>query len=113
MARWPSTDSRACVALPITPTPNGRSSPNSSTRPRLLDSAILVSNRMTTNDYDAVELRGGRFHKLRRADARRLGDDDGMVPVAKCYCRSHDIVTAADADLQRRPTFVFPAAFFA
>jgi hypothetical protein len=35
-----------------------------------------------------------------------------MVPVAKCYCRSHDVLTAADAELQRRPTLVFPAEYF-
>jgi hypothetical protein len=64
-------------------------------------------------DYDSVELRGGRLHKIRRADARRLGEEDGMVAVAKCYCRSHDVLTAADAEMQRRPTFVFPVEFFA
>jgi len=67
---------------------------------------------MPENDYDMVELRGGRLHKIRRADARRLGEGDGMVAVAKCYCRSHDVLTAADAELQRRPTLVFPAEFF-
>ena len=36
-----------------------------------------------------------------------------MVPVVKCYCRSHDVLTAADAELQRHPTFVFPVQFFA
>jgi hypothetical protein len=40
---------------------------------------------MTENDYDTVELRGGRLHKIRRAEARRLGEEDGMVTVAKCY----------------------------
>jgi len=35
-----------------------------------------------------------------------------MVPVAKCYCRSHDVLTATEAELQRRPTFVFPAQLF-
>ncbi len=63
-------------------------------------------------DYDTVELRGGRFHKLRRSHARLLGDVDRMVPVAKCYCRTHDVLTAEDAELQRRPTFVFPAEYF-
>jgi hypothetical protein len=63
-------------------------------------------------DYDTVELRGGRLLKIRRADARMLGDEDRMVPVAKCYCRSHDILTPAEAEQQRRPTFVFPAEFF-
>jgi hypothetical protein len=42
-----------------------------------------------------------------------LGDEDRMVPVTKCYCRSNDVFTAADAELQRRPTFVFPLQFFA
>ncbi|MCX6629422.1 MAG: hypothetical protein NTW28_17530 [Candidatus Solibacter sp.] len=63
-------------------------------------------------DYDSVELRGGRLVKIRRAEARTLGEKDGMAPVAKCYCRSHDVITPAEADLQRRPTFVFPAEFF-
>ena len=64
-------------------------------------------------DYDTVELRGGRLYKIHRSEARRLGDDDGMVQVAKCYCRSHDVLTAAEAALQTRPTFVFPVEFFA
>jgi hypothetical protein len=64
-------------------------------------------------DYDSVELRGGRLQKIRRAEARTLGEEDRMVPVAKCYCRSHDVLTAADAELQRHPTFVFPIQFFA
>ena len=63
-------------------------------------------------EYDSVELRGGRLHKIRRSEARMLGDDDRMAPVAKCYCRSHDIITAADAEQQKRPTFVFPAQYF-
>jgi hypothetical protein len=41
-----------------------------------------------------------------------LGEEDRMVPVAKCYCRSHDVLTAVEAELQRRPTFVFPAEVF-
>jgi len=36
-----------------------------------------------------------------------------MVAVAKCYCRSHDVLTAVEAELQMRPTFVFPGEFFA
>ena len=59
-------------------------------------------------DYDTVELRSGRLYKIRRSEARTVGDDDRMVPVAKCYCRSHDVLTAEDAELQKRPTFVFP-----
>ncbi len=41
-----------------------------------------------------------------------LGDDDRMVQVAKCYCRSHDVLTSAEAEQQQRPTFVFPVQFF-
>jgi hypothetical protein len=41
-----------------------------------------------------------------------VGEEDRMVPVAKCYCRSHDVLTQADAELQRRPTLVFPIQFF-
>jgi hypothetical protein len=63
-------------------------------------------------EYDTVELRTGRLHKIRRSEARVLGDEDRMFPVAKCYCRSHDVITAADAEQQRRPTFVFPAEYF-
>jgi hypothetical protein len=63
-------------------------------------------------DYDTVELRTGRLHKIRRAEARVLGDEDRMVWVVKCYCRSHDVLTAADAEEQKRPTFVFPTQFF-
>ncbi len=63
-------------------------------------------------DYDTVELRSGRLQKIRRSEARVVGEPDCMVPVAKCYCRSHDVLTAADAELQKRPTFVFPAQFF-
>ena len=72
---------------------------------------MLVLNAVAT-DYDTVELCGGRLHKIRRSEARLLGDDDRMVTVAKCYCRSHDVLTAAEAELQKRPTFVFPEQFF-
>ena len=64
------------------------------------------------SEYDAVELRTGRLHKIRLSEARMLGDDDHMVQVAKCYCRSHDVLTSAEAELQNRPTFVFPVHFF-
>jgi hypothetical protein len=64
------------------------------------------------NDYDTVELRGGRLYKIRRSEARVLGEEDRMVPVAKCYCRSHDVLTTEEAELQKRPTFVFPDQFF-
>lgn len=73
----------------------------------------MSSPLLSSNEYEVVELRTGRLHKIRRSEARQLGDDDRMVRVAKCYCRSHDVVTTADAELQRRPTFVFPEQFFA
>jgi len=41
-----------------------------------------------------------------------LAEEDRIVAVAKCYCRSADVLTAAEAEQQRRPTFVFPAKFF-
>jgi len=63
-------------------------------------------------DYDSVELRSGRLLKVRRSEARTLGEDDRIVPVVKCYCRSHDVITAAEAEMQHRPTFVFPVQFF-
>ena len=63
-------------------------------------------------DYDSVELRGGRLHKLRRSEARTVGEEDRMVPVAKCYCRSNDVLTPAEAERQRLPSFVFPLEFF-
>jgi len=62
--------------------------------------------------YDTVELRTGKLQKIRRSEGRVLGDEDRMVPVAKCYCRSHDVLTAEEAEQQKRPTFVFPAQFF-
>jgi len=62
--------------------------------------------------YDTVELRAGRLHKIRLASARQVDPDDGMSDVVKCYCRSHDVLTPADADQQRRPTFVFPMLYF-
>lgn len=64
------------------------------------------------SDYDTVELRTGRLHKIHRAQARVLGENDGMAAVVKCYCRSHDVLTAADAEQQRFPTFVFPIEVF-
>jgi hypothetical protein len=63
-------------------------------------------------DYDSVELRGGRLYKLRRCEARTLGDQDGMTPVAKCYCRTNDVISASEAEQQHHPTFVFPMEFF-
>ena len=68
---------------------------------------------VVATDYDSVELCGGRLVKIRRSTARMLGDDDRMVPVTKCYCRSRDVLTAAEAEAQRRPTFIFPEQFFA
>jgi len=73
---------------------------------------IVVAQNSAAADYDSVELRGGRLYKIRRSDARILGEEDRMILVAKCYCRSHDVITAAEAELQKRPTFVFPVQFF-
>jgi hypothetical protein len=64
-------------------------------------------------EYDIVEHRTGRLYKIRRSEARAVGEKDGMVAVAKCYCRSNDVITASDVELQKRPTFVFPVEFFA
>jgi hypothetical protein len=66
----------------------------------------------TTHDYDSVELRAGRLLKIRLSEARQLGDQDRMAQVVKCYCRSLDVMTAEEAERQRRPTFVFPAQYF-
>src|SRR5579883_353489 len=63
-------------------------------------------------DYDSVELRVGRLYKLRRCEARTLGETDGMTAVAKCYCRTNDVLTAAEVEQQHHPTFVFPIGFF-
>jgi len=41
-----------------------------------------------------------------------LDAEDSMATVAKCYCRSHDVLTAAEAEMQSRPTFVFPVQYF-
>jgi hypothetical protein len=63
-------------------------------------------------EYDSVELRTGRLYRIRCSEARRLGEDDRMVRVVKCYCRTHDVLTAEEAELQKRPSFVFPVQFF-
>ena len=63
-------------------------------------------------DYDTVELRTGRLRKIHVAEARSLGAEDRTVQVVKCYCRSHDVLTAAEAEQQKRPSFVFPIEFF-
>ena len=68
-----------------------------------------VENRL---DYDTVELRTGRLHKIRLSEGRVLDEQDGMRSVVKCYCRSHDVLTAAEAESQTRPTFVFPEQHF-
>jgi hypothetical protein len=73
----------------------------------------MAAPKAVQHDYDAVELRTGRLHKIRLSEARMLGEDDRMVQVAKCYCRSHDVLTPAEAESQARPTFVFPVQFFA
>jgi hypothetical protein len=72
----------------------------------------MAAQRDAATDYDSVELRGGRLIKIRRSEARMLGEQDRMAPVTKCYCRSHDVLTAAEAEQQIRPTFVFPDQFF-
>lgn len=36
-----------------------------------------------------------------------LGEEDRMAPVVKCYCRTHDVLTQADAEQQAKPMFVF------
>jgi len=63
-------------------------------------------------EYDTVELRTGRLHRIRRSEARALIEEDRTVPVVKCYCRSHDVVTSTDAEQQSRPTFIFPEKYF-
>jgi hypothetical protein len=73
---------------------------------------MATAARSDAVDYDLVELRGGRLHKIRRCEARLVGGEDRMVAVAKCYCRSHDVLTAAEAEQQSRPTFVFPIQYF-
>jgi hypothetical protein len=72
----------------------------------------MIAQIAPASDYDSVELRSGRLLKIRRSEARMLGEEDRIVPVTKCYCRSHDVITAEEAELQRRPTFVFPAQYF-
>lgn len=63
-------------------------------------------------DFDTVELRTGRLRKIHVSEARLLGPESRTVKVVKCYCRSHDVLTAAEAELQARPSFVFPLEFF-
>jgi hypothetical protein len=36
-----------------------------------------------------------------------------MTLSAKCYCRTNDVLTPAEAEQQRHPSFVFPIDFFA
>jgi len=64
-------------------------------------------------DYDSVELRGGRLYKLSRAEARVLGEEDHMAFVVKCYCRTTDVLTPAEAEQLRHPSFVFSIEYFA
>jgi hypothetical protein len=66
----------------------------------------------TELDYDTVELRTGRLSKIHMAEGRAVGEQDGMVRIVKCYCRSHDVLTPSEAESQRRPTFVFPEKYF-
>jgi len=63
-------------------------------------------------EYDSVELRTGRLYRIRCSEARQLGEVDRMMRVVKCYCRTHDVLTAEEAELQKRPSFVFPVEFF-
>jgi len=35
-----------------------------------------------------------------------------MALAAKCYCRSLDVLSPGEAEMQRRRTFVFPANYF-
>ena len=72
----------------------------------------MFTDSIPEGEYDTVELRSGCLHKIRLAEARLLGEDDRMVPVVKCYCRSSDVIMTAEAEMQTRPTFVFPAQFF-
>lgn len=65
-----------------------------------------------SHDYDTVELRAGRLQRIRLSEGRVLDGEDRMALVVKCYCRSSDVLTAEEAELQKRPTFVFPAEFF-
>jgi hypothetical protein len=79
---------------------------------QLYFSEYMAVEDASATDYDTVELRAGHLHKIRRSEARMLGEEDRTVQVAKCYCRTHDVITAADAERQERPTFVFPVRFF-
>ncbi len=72
----------------------------------------MTAPKTAATDYDTVELRTGRLQKIRLSHGRKLGDDDRMVRVVKCYCRSHDVITSSEAEMQIRPTFVFPEEFF-
>jgi hypothetical protein len=74
--------------------------------------AVMNFKDATPAGFDIVELRTGRLHKIRLSTARTLGEEDRMSRIVKCYCRSHDVLTAADAEMQKRPTFVFPAEHF-
>jgi hypothetical protein len=73
---------------------------------------MTVQTAALAIDYDTVELRTGRLRKIYVSEARTLGGEDRTVAVVKCYCRSHDVLTAAEAELQKHPTFVFPIEFF-
>lgn len=72
----------------------------------------MTSRAASELDYDVVELRTGRLHKIRLSEGRVLGEHDGMARIVKCYCRSHDVLTPAEAESQRRPSFVFPELYF-
>lgn len=75
-------------------------------RPPMVRSQAM--NSVQPLDWDSVELRAGRLRKIKRSEARLVEGEDGMLTVAKCYCRTHDVVTQAEAEEQMRPAFVFP-----
>lgn len=73
---------------------------------------MTVQTAVLASDYDTVELRTGRLRKIHVSEARILGPEDCIVQVVKCYCRSQDVLTSADAELQNLPTFVFQIEYF-
>ncbi len=73
---------------------------------------MIARNPALAVDYDTVELRTGRLRKIHVSEARAVGEEDRSVEVVKCYCRSQDVLTAAEAEQQSRPSFVFPVRYF-
>lgn len=72
----------------------------------------MTKEPATALEYDSVELRTGRLYRIRCAEARQLGEMDRMTRVVKCYCRTHDVLTSEEAEMQKRPSFVFPIHLF-